>query len=85
MDDFVRLEIEDNGIGISEEHVEHIFDRFYRVDVSSIRQTGGTGLGLAICKGIMQAHGGDIEVTSELGHGSTFTLLIPKYQREEKG
>ncbi|MFC5447010.1 ATP-binding protein [Paenibacillus aestuarii] len=84
-DSFVRLEVEDNGIGIAAEHLDHIFDRFYRVDVSSIRQTGGTGLGLAICKGIMQAHGGDIKVKSEFGQGSTFTLLIPKYQGEEKG
>lgn len=80
---YVHLEVQDNGIGISTEHVDKIFDRFYRVDVSSSRQTGGTGLGLAICKGIMQAHGGEIRVLSKPGEGSTFILSIPRFQGKE--
>ncbi|NRF93472.1 hypothetical protein HQN89_21230 [Paenibacillus frigoriresistens] len=80
---YVHLEVQDNGIGISAEHVDKIFDRFYRVDVSSSRQTGGTGLGLAICKGIMQAHGGEIRVSSKSGEGSTFILSIPRFQGKE--
>jgi PAS domain S-box-containing protein len=80
---YVHLEVQDNGIGISAEHVDKIFDRFYRVDVSSSRQTGGTGLGLAICKGIMQAHGGEIRVVSKPGEGSTFILSIPRFQGKE--
>ncbi|WP_261302900.1 sensor histidine kinase [Paenibacillus andongensis] len=82
-DRYVHLEVQDNGIGISAEHVDKIFDRFYRVDVSSSRQTGGTGLGLAICKGIMQAHGGEIRVLSKPGEGSTFILSIPRFQGKE--
>ncbi|OPH59698.1 hypothetical protein BC351_19650 [Paenibacillus ferrarius] len=81
---FVHLEVHDNGIGISAEHVDKLFDRFYRVDVSSSRQTGGTGLGLAICKGIMQAHGGEIDVVSKPGEGSTFSLAIPRFRGEEE-
>ncbi|NQX69453.1 PAS domain S-box protein [Paenibacillus alba] len=81
---FVHLEVHDNGIGISSEHVDKLFDRFYRVDVSSSRQTGGTGLGLAICKGIMQAHGGEIHVVSKPGEGSTFSLAIPRFRGEEE-
>lgn len=79
----VYLHVQDNGIGMADEHLDKIFDRFYRVDVSSSRQTGGTGLGLAICKGIMEAHGGSINVESIPGQGSRFTLQIPRYQGEE--
>lgn len=81
---FVYLHVADNGIGIAPEHVDKLFDRFYRVDVSSSRQTGGTGLGLAICKGIMEAHGGSISVVSRPGAGSTFTLAIPRFIEGEK-
>ncbi|NEW09290.1 PAS domain-containing protein [Paenibacillus sp. SYP-B3998] len=80
---YVHLEIQDNGIGIPDEHVGKIFDRFYRVDVSSSRQTGGTGLGLAICKGIMEAHGGLIRVESMRGAGSAFIISIPRFQGKE--
>lgn len=80
----VYLHVQDNGIGMAAEHLDKIFDRFYRVDVSSSRQTGGTGLGLAICKGIMEAHGGSITVESIPGQGSRFTLQIPRFQGEER-
>jgi signal transduction histidine kinase len=79
-EDTVRLSIQDNGIGIPAGHLNHIFDRFYRVDVSSSRQTGGTGLGLAICKGIMEAHGGRIEARSTPGLGSTFLISVPAFK-----
>ncbi|MBE1443676.1 ATP-binding protein [Paenibacillus sp. OAS669] len=79
-DRFVHIRVQDNGIGIEAEHLEHIFDRFYRVDVSSSRHTGGTGLGLAISKGIIEAHGGTIHVESTPGSGSVFTLSVPKYE-----
>ncbi|WP_342432935.1 ATP-binding protein [Neobacillus sp. FSL H8-0543] len=82
-DDFITISISDNGIGISADHVTNIFNRFYQVDVTATRRTGGTGLGLAICAGIMEAHEGRIEVTSEVGKGSTFTLFFPVLKGSE--
>ncbi|MEJ8547556.1 ATP-binding protein [Brevibacillus borstelensis] len=79
-EEFVHIRVEDNGIGIHAEHLDKIFDRFYRVDVSATRRTGGTGLGLAICKGIMEAHGGMITVQSKTGEGSAFTVSLPIYK-----
>ncbi len=73
----VRLEVSDTGVGIAQEDLERVFDRFFRVDKARSRETGGTGLGLSICKWIAQAHQGQIEVQSELGKGSTFTVTIP--------
>ncbi|MGA9468454.1 MAG: sensor histidine kinase, partial [Exiguobacterium marinum] len=73
-----QLVIEDQGIGIRHDHVNRIFDRFYQVEMKSTRRKGGTGLGLAICKGIIEAHGGNIRVESELGHGTRFFLTMPK-------
>ncbi|MBY0121246.1 sensor histidine kinase [Bacillus sp. S/N-304-OC-R1] len=75
--DFITISVSDNGIGISPDHLTKIFNRFYQVDVTATRRTGGTGLGLSICLGIMEAHGGKIEVKSELGKGSTFILYFP--------
>ena len=74
---FVEIKVIDHGIGISEEDQERIFERFYRSDYSRSRDDGGTGLGLSIVKHIALAHGGLINVTSKLGEGSTFTLLLP--------
>jgi signal transduction histidine kinase len=65
----------DTGVGIAREDLPHIFDRFYRADRA--RRTGGTGLGLAIGKWIAEAHGGSIEVESEVGAGSIFTVTLP--------
>ncbi|MBN6206064.1 hypothetical protein JYK21_06335, partial [Ralstonia pickettii] len=73
----IKIAIADNGIGIAKEHQKSIFNRFYQVDVTATRRSGGTGLGLAICEGIMEAHGGHIEVESSLNKGSTFTLCFP--------
>ena len=69
--------VRDTGIGIPESELSRLFDPFYRVDSSRARDSGGSGLGLAICKRIIDAHGGDIHVESQLQHGSTFEIRIP--------
>ncbi|MDZ4877883.1 MAG: Adaptive-response sensory-kinase SasA [Chroococcidiopsis cubana SAG 39.79] len=71
------IQVVDTGIGIASEHQARIFDRFYRVNSDRSRQSGGTGLGLAIAQAIVQAHHGSIQVQSELGRGSTFTVRLP--------
>jgi signal transduction histidine kinase len=71
------ITIHDTGIGIASSEQKHIFDRFYRVDSARSRKTGGSGLGLAIASAIVQAHQGSIQVQSELGKGSTFTIRLP--------
>ncbi len=77
--DEVRIAVTDTGDGIAAEHLPHVFDRFYRAEES--RTTAGTGLGLAICREIVHTHGGDIEVTSEPGAGSTFTVRLSRDPR----
>lgn len=74
----IYLCVEDNGIGISKEHQERIFERFYRVDKSRSKSTGGTGLGLAIVKHIIQQHGAHMELTSEKGKGTKIEIEFPK-------
>ncbi|MCB1215007.1 MAG: PAS domain-containing protein [Deltaproteobacteria bacterium] len=71
------FEVKDNGIGISTKDLPHIFERFWRADKARSRDSGGTGLGLAIVKHLTQALGGELEVTSELGKGSTFSVSLP--------
>jgi two-component system OmpR family sensor kinase/two-component system sensor histidine kinase BaeS len=75
---FLRVCVADTGIGIDQESLEHVFDRFYRSDPSRSRQTGGTGLGLAISAKIIEAHGGKIGVNSEQGFGSSFWFTLPR-------
>ncbi len=72
-----EFEVADNGVGIAREHLPRLTERFYRVDGSRSRDTGGTGLGLAIVKHILQRHGGEIDIQSELGKGSSFRLIYP--------
>jgi two-component system phosphate regulon sensor histidine kinase PhoR len=69
--------VKDSGIGIDQEHIPRLTERFYRVDGSRSRDTGGTGLGLSIVKHVVQRHGGQLRITSEKGKGSTFTLVVP--------
>jgi two-component system phosphate regulon sensor histidine kinase PhoR len=74
--DIVR--VADTGEGIPAQHLDRLFERFYRVDRARSRNLGGTGLGLAIVKHLARAHGGDVSVTSRLGEGSEFTIRLPR-------
>ncbi|QKY69655.1 two-component system histidine kinase PnpS [Lentibacillus sp. CBA3610] len=76
--DYIHIQVSDNGIGISEEAIPRIFERFYRVDKARSRNTGGTGLGLAIVKHIAEVHEGKISVDSEPDKGSAFHVHLPK-------
>lgn len=78
MDKYVLVEVADNGVGIAEEHLNHLFDRFYRVDKSRSRTEGGSGLGLSIVKHIMEAHKQTINVRSSPDVGSTFGFTLAK-------
>lgn len=82
-DGWSRVEIADTGIGIPSEDLPYVFDRFYRVDKARSRSQGGSGLGLSIAKWIARAHGGDIRVESEVGEGTTFTVLLPVLVEEQ--
>ncbi|TFU17213.1 sensor histidine kinase [Thermus tengchongensis] len=73
----VVVRVEDDGEGIPKEHLPHLFERFYRVDKARDRERGGSGLGLAIVKAILEAHGGEIWVESEVGQGTAFSFALP--------
>lgn len=81
-DTAVAIMVQDHGIGISDEQIRHVFDRFWRADSSRVRKSGGTGLGLTIAREDAQIHGGTLEVAGELGVGSTFLLTLPKEPHE---
>jgi signal transduction histidine kinase len=72
------LSVEDSGIGIPAEALPHVFERFYRVDITRSTETGGAGLGLAIVKTICDAHGAVVRVASALGRGSSFQVTFPR-------
>ncbi|MCL2878632.1 MAG: ATP-binding protein [Treponema sp.] len=76
-DDQLIIEVKDNGIGIPAKHIDHIFERFYRVDRARSREAGGSGLGLAIVRHIAQFHNGSVEAESHAGEGSLFRLRLP--------
>lgn len=80
LDDTVYFTIRDNGIGIPEQDLPKIFDRFYRVDKARSRMDGGSGLGLSICKHIVDRHHGTVDVESKLGEGTKFKIRFPKYE-----
>jgi len=74
----ILVTVADTGEGIAEEHLPHVFDRFYRADSSRSRETGGSGLGLAIASELVRLHGGAIAAASESGRGSVFTVTLPR-------
>jgi two-component system phosphate regulon sensor histidine kinase PhoR len=76
-DQRLQFTVVDTGPGIASEHLPRLTERFYRVDRSRSRESGGTGLGLAIVKHVMQRHGGELKIESELGKGSRFSLIVP--------
>lgn len=78
--DSCTITVADNGAGIDEEHLPHIFERFFRAEKSRSRATGGAGIGLAITKQLVNAHGGQITVSSEFGRGTTFVIKLPRVQ-----
>jgi signal transduction histidine kinase len=73
----ILVQIEDTGVGIPEPDLLHVFERFYRIDSERTREMGGSGLGLAIVQQIIQAHGGRIIVSSQIGKGSLFQIELP--------
>jgi two-component system phosphate regulon sensor histidine kinase PhoR len=74
----IKVIVEDNGIGIASHHIPRLTERFYRADIEQSREKGGTGLGLAITKHIITRHRGELKVNSRKGHGSIFSVLLPK-------
>jgi two-component system sensor histidine kinase SenX3 len=82
-DGLIEISVADQGIGIPDEELKRIFERFYRVDPARSRATGGTGLGLSIVKHVALNHGGDVRVWSKVGVGSTFSLLLPTQKGDQ--
>jgi len=76
----VEVKVKDTGIGIAQQDLDKVFDKFYQVDSGLTRKVGGTGLGLAICKGIIESHGGSIMAESEFGKGSTFIFTVNRFE-----
>jgi two-component system phosphate regulon sensor histidine kinase PhoR len=76
--------VSDNGIGIPQQHIDRLTERFYRVDRGRSRETGGTGLGLSIVKHILTRHQAKLEIVSEVGVGSTFSAIFPKARTIQK-
>jgi len=74
----ISVSVRDTGVGIPQEHLPHVFERFYRVDKARSRERGGTGLGLSIARGIVFAHGGRIDIASKPGEGTTCTVTLPR-------
>ena len=82
-DDNAIVQVTDTGVGVPEESIPHLFERFYRVDKARARKSGGSGLGLSIVRNMVERNGGTISVSSTLGEGSTFTVTFPIFDVEE--
>ena len=83
--DELKVNVSDNGIGIPEKDLPHIFEKFYRAEAASIQAIGGTGLGLTIVKYIVESHAGRIWAESELDKGSTFSFTLPLKSAKRRG
>lgn len=83
-ENFVEISVADTGLGIPKEEVDRIFEKFYQIGSHLTRQSGGSGLGLSIAKSLVEAHGGNISVHSELGKGSKFTFTLPCYAGQKE-
>ena len=79
-DGVVNFHVSDTGVGVGEEHLEKIFEPFWQVEQTTTRRSGGTGLGLAVTRQFVDLLAGTIDVQSELGKGSTFTVSLPRGQ-----
>ena len=77
------MQVSDTGVGIPEDALSHIFERFYRVDKARSRATGGSGLGLAIVRAIAERNRGEITVDTQVGQGTTFTVSFPVFDTED--
>lgn len=77
MDEAIKITIQDHGRGIEPEHLLHLMEPFYRTDAARLRETGGYGLGLYLCKVIAEAHGGQLQIKSEIGQGTTVVVILP--------
>jgi len=77
MDETINITIQDHGRGIEPEHLPHLMEPFYRTDAARLRETGGYGLGLYLCKVIVEAHGGQLQIQSEIGQGTTVVVILP--------
>lgn len=78
----IQVDVADTGVGISHEHLPYIFDQFYQINRSKRKGDKGSGLGLTIAKKIVESHGGSIQVSSELGKGTVFSVILPKAEKE---
>ena len=83
-DDNAVIAVKDTGVGIPADSVSHVFERFYRVDKARSRKSGGSGLGLSIVRNMVERNGGTINVESEIGQGSTFTVMFPAFDTEDE-